>query len=57
MFGIQYVKVKQEILKEREKHSDKDKKTKYITNSNYLYETMSEDCPEVKAVLRTDLLS
>jgi hypothetical protein len=51
------VKVKQEILKEREKHSDKDKKTKYITNSNYLYETMSEDCPEVKAVLRTDLLS
>ena len=43
-----YQVARKEILSEREKHSDFDRRTKYITNSNYVYEQLSADDDKIK---------
>ena len=40
-----YRAVRQEVILDREQASQKDRLTKYITNSNYIYEPMGEDSP------------
>ena len=52
IFAIEMMKryqvARREIIAEREKHSDKDRRTKYITNSNYVYEPMGPDDDKIK---------
>ena len=43
-----FLEKQEEILAEREKLTDQEKKTKYITNKKYVYEPMKEDPPETK---------
>ncbi len=43
-----YRKVRQQVITEREGHSQKDRMTKYITNPNYIYEPLGEDSPTLK---------
>ena len=47
-----YRVARQEMIVEREEASQKDRLTKYILNSNYIYEPMGQDDPELKK-LRT----
>ena len=52
IFAIEMMKryqvARKEILAERERHSDFDKRTKYITNSNYIFEAMGPDDDKVR---------
>ena len=50
-----YQVARREILAERERHSDKDKRTKYITNSNYVYEPLGADDDKLRR-LKSDNL-
>lgn len=43
-----YQQARIEILAEREKHSDKEKRTKYVTNPNYVYEPLGPDDDKIK---------
>lgn len=43
-----YQVARKELLSEREKHSDFEKRTKYITNSNYIYEPLGADDDKIK---------
>ena len=43
-----YRKARQEILEEREELSDKEKRTRYILNPNYVYEPLGKDTSEVR---------
>ena len=47
IFAIEMMKryqfARRELLAEREKYSDQDKRTKYITNPNYVYEALGPD--------------
>ena len=59
IFAIEMMKryqvARREILAEREKHSDQDKRTKYITNPNYVYEPLGQDDDKLKR-LKSDNL-
>ncbi|CAI2380887.1 unnamed protein product [Moneuplotes crassus] len=46
-----YRKARQEILEERESVSDKEKRTRYITNPNYVYEPLGKDTNLVRGVI------
>jgi len=52
IFAIEMLKryqlARRELLGEREKHSDFEKRTKYITNSNYVYEALGADDDKIK---------
>lgn len=52
IFNVEMLKryqiARKEILADREKHSDHDKRTKYILNSNYVYEPMGADDDKIK---------
>lgn len=52
IFNIEMLKryqvARKEILAERERHSDFDKRTKYILNSNYVYEPLGPDDDKLK---------
>ena len=52
IFAIEMMKryqgVRREVLSERDRHSDQDKKTKFIVNSNYIYEPMGPDDDKIK---------
>jgi hypothetical protein len=52
IFAIEMLKryqvARREILAEREKHSDLDKRTMYITNPNYVYEALGADDDKIK---------
>jgi hypothetical protein len=43
-----YQVVRKEVINEREKHNDFEKKTKYITNPNYIYEAMGPDSDKIR---------
>ena len=43
-----YRKVRQDVILDRENHSQKDRMTKYICNPNYIFEPLGEDAPELK---------
>ena len=43
-----YQQARVEILAEREKHTDQEKRTKYITNPNYVYEPLGPDDDKIK---------
>jgi hypothetical protein len=43
-----YQVARKEILAERERHSDEVKRTKYITNPNYVFEPLGEDDDKIK---------
>ena len=45
-----YRTVRKEMLEERSQCSDKEKRTKYITNPNYIYEPLGEDTTNVKSM-------
>lgn len=45
-----YQTVRKEVLDEREKCSDFEKRTKYATNPNYVYEPLGADPPEISAL-------
>ena len=46
-----YRKARQEILEERDSVSDKEKRTRYITNPNYVYEPLGRDTNLVREVI------
>jgi len=52
IFAIEMMKryhsARKEILEERERHSDEEKKTLYITNPGYVYEPMGPDDNKLK---------
>lgn len=52
IFAIEMMKryqvARKEILAERERHSDYDRRTKYITNPNYVYEPLGADDDKIK---------
>ncbi len=52
IFAVEMLKryqvARKEILDEREKHSDYDKRTLYITNPNYVYEPLGPDDDKLK---------
>lgn len=52
IFAIEMIKryqvVRKEVINEREKHNDFEKKTKYITNPNYIYEAMGPDSDKIR---------
>jgi hypothetical protein len=52
IFAIEMMKryqvARKEILAERERHSDEVKRTKYITNPNYVFEPLGEDDDKIK---------
>jgi hypothetical protein len=52
IFAIEMLKryqvARKEILSERERHSDFDRRTKYITNSNYVFEPLGADDDKIK---------
>lgn len=50
-----YQQARREILSEREKFSDLDKRSKYITNSNYVFEALGADDDKLKR-LKSDNL-
>jgi hypothetical protein len=43
-----YQVARKEILAERERQSDEVKRTKYITNPNYIYEPLGQDDDAMK---------
>ena len=45
-----YRKARQEILEERDGCSDKEKRTRYITNTNYVFEALGQDTNAVKNI-------
>ena len=45
-----YRKVRQEVLEERDQLSDKEKRTRYITNPNYVYEPLGQDTNTVRNI-------
>ena len=52
IFAIEMMKkyqvVRRELLEEREKLGDKERRTRYITNSNYIYEPLGPDDDKIK---------
>lgn len=52
IFAIEMMKryqlARREVLAEREKYEDKDKRTKYLTNPNYVYEPLGADDDKIK---------
>jgi len=54
IFAIEMMKryqvARKEILAERERHGDEVKRTKYITNPNYIYEPLGQDDDKIKRV-------
>ena len=52
IFAIEMMKryqvARKEILTERERHSDFDRRTKYITNANYVFEPLGADDDKIK---------
>ena len=45
-----YIGARKEILDEREKTTDEDKRTRYITNTNYIYEPFQNDTPIIARI-------
>ena len=45
-----YQSVRKDVLDEREQFSDQEKRTKYVSNSNYIYEPLGKDAPEISAL-------
>ncbi len=45
-----YRKAREEILAERETLSDKEKRTRFITNSNYVYEPLGQDTSVTRSI-------
>jgi len=43
-----YQKVRKEVIAEREKCGDKEKRTRYATNPNYVYEPLGPDSDKIK---------
>ena len=43
-----YQVARKEILDERERTSDSDRRTRYITNANYVYEPLGADDDKIK---------
>ena len=43
-----YQVVRKEVLAERETHDDKTRRTKYATNSNYIYQPLGADDDKIK---------
>ena len=43
----QYVVARKEILAEREASSEQERRTKYISNPNYIYEPFKNDSPAI----------
>ena len=52
IFAIEMMKryqvARKEILDERERTSDSDRRTRYITNANYVYEPLGADDDKIK---------
>ena len=52
IFAIEMLKryqvARKEVLAEREKHTDFERRTKYITNQNYVYEPLGHDDDRIK---------
>ena len=52
IFAIEMMKryqvARKEVLSERERHSDFDRRTKYISNPNYIYEPLGADDDKIK---------
>ena len=43
-----YQVARKEIITERDRHTDEVKRTKYITNSNYVFEALGADDDKIK---------